>query len=122
MGSRIDHLWSMYYFHPNQAHNGYIETYINLGWTGVALLLVLIVAGYRNILRMERGYAGSLCFAYFMVALVYNITEAAFKVMHPLWIAFLLAVAAGAAQSNPSEEPESSAQLIGLAPRSAFFV
>ena len=29
-----------------------------------------------------------------MVALVYNITEAAFKVMHPMWIAFLLATAA----------------------------
>jgi exopolysaccharide production protein ExoQ len=106
MGSRVDHLWSMYYFHPNQAHNGYIETYINLGWAGVALLILLIVMGYRNILRMERGYAGSLCFTYFVVALVYNITEAAFKVMHPMWIAFLFAVAAGAALSNPGEELE----------------
>jgi O-antigen ligase len=108
MGSRVDHLWSLYYFHPNQAHNGYIETYINLGWTGVVLLIVLIGAGYRNILKMERGYAGSLCFAYFVVAVVYNITEAAFKVMQPMWIAFLFAVAAGAALSSEEPEPEDS--------------
>jgi O-antigen ligase len=128
LGSRIDRLWSMYYFHPNQAHNGYIETYINLGWAGVALLIVLIASGYRNILRMDRLHAGTLCFTYFVVALVYNITEAAFKVMHPLWIAFLLAVAAGAALSHPSEapledpreEPESPVPSIALAPRSAF--
>jgi O-antigen ligase len=93
IGSRVEHLWSMYYFHPNQAHNGYVETYINLGWIGVALLIVIVVSGYRNILRMDRRGAGALCFAYFVVALIYNITEAAFKVMHPLWIAFLFAIA-----------------------------
>jgi O-antigen ligase len=94
LGSRAEHLWDMYYFHPNQAHNGYIETYINLGWIGVGLLVGLVISGYRNILRMDRRDAASLCFAYFVVALIYNVTEAAFKVMHPLWIAFLFAIAA----------------------------
>ena len=31
--------------------------------------------------------------AFLVVALAYNLTEAAFKMMHPVWIAFLLAVA-----------------------------
>jgi O-antigen ligase len=34
----------------NQAHNGYIEIYLNLGWIGVVLLAVLIVTGYRTII------------------------------------------------------------------------
>ena len=94
LGPRAEYLWNKYYFHPNQAHNGYIETYLNLGWAGVALLVIVIIWGYRNILASDRGSAGSLCFALFLVALIYNLTEAAFKVMHPLWIAFLFAAAA----------------------------
>src|SRR5258708_23523991 len=89
LGQRAEYLWNKYSFHPNQAHNGYIETYINLGWIGVGLLISLVVSGYRNILRMDREEetVGSLRLAFFLVALVYNITEAAFKVMHPVWIA-----------------------------------
>ena len=130
LGPRTEYFWMKYEFHPNQAHNGYLETYINLGWIGLGLLLLVVVAGYRNIIRLyERdSIAGSLGLTFLIVALVYNITEAAFKVMHPLWIAFLLTVAAGAALSNPSEAPladpseeaESSALPIALAPRSAF--
>ena len=26
----------MFYFHPTQAHNGYIEVYLELGWIGIA--------------------------------------------------------------------------------------
>jgi exopolysaccharide production protein ExoQ len=110
LGTRAEHLWDMYYFHPNQAHNGYIETYINLGWVGVALLLLVVVSGYRNILKINRPAAGSLCFAYLVVALIYNVTEAAFKVMHPVWIAFLLALAARPALREPSEEQATSAR------------
>jgi len=96
LGERAEHFWGKYDFHPNQAHNGYIETYINLGWIGVMLLAVIIAAGYRNVLNVYRRdpKAGSIRLALFIVALIYSLTEAAFKVSHPLWIAFLLAVAA----------------------------
>src|SRR5207244_5423105 len=36
LGKRAEQLWKKYYWHPNQAHNGYIEIFINLGWAGVA--------------------------------------------------------------------------------------
>ena len=49
LGKRIQFLWDKYYFHPNQAHNGYIETYINLGLLGLGAFLVQIIAGYRNV-------------------------------------------------------------------------
>ncbi len=34
---------------------------------------------------------GGFALALFVIAIIYNLTEAAFKVMHPVWIAFLLA-------------------------------
>ncbi|HYD16685.1 MAG TPA: O-antigen ligase family protein [Candidatus Nanoarchaeia archaeon] len=93
LGSRAEYMWNKYYFHPNQAHNGYIETYINLGYVGVALLLLSIVWGYRNVVKSFRYRVeeAPLKLAFLIVALIYNMTEAAFKVMHPVWIAFLFA-------------------------------
>jgi hypothetical protein len=94
LGPRLDFLWRKYYFHPNQAHNGYIETYLNLGWIGVGLLVFLFVSGYRSVVSAYRQdpRVGSLRLAFLVVAAVYNVTEASFKVMHPVWIAFFLAI------------------------------
>jgi hypothetical protein len=79
----------------NQAHNGYIEIFLNLGWTGVALLAGLLVSGYRRIVPAVRRQtqAGSLRLAYWLVALAYNFTEAGFKMMNPVWVVFLLSIA-----------------------------
>jgi exopolysaccharide production protein ExoQ len=79
---------------PNQAHNGYLQVYLDLGWAGVALLGLVMVWGYRNIsraLRVEPD-AGRLKLTLFLVVAVYNLTEAAFRDLHPMWILFLLAV------------------------------
>ena len=69
--------------------------FLNLGWVGVALIGLLVVWGYRNVSVAFRRHpeAGRLGLAFLVVALAYNLTEAAFKMMHPVWIAFLLAVA-----------------------------
>jgi exopolysaccharide production protein ExoQ len=80
----------------NQAHNGYIEVYLNLGWVGIISLAAVILTGYRNIvaaLRQDPDPA-RLRLVYFVVALSYNFTEAAFKMMNPVWILFLLAIIA----------------------------
>jgi exopolysaccharide production protein ExoQ len=94
LGPRADFFWHKYYFHPNEAHNGYIETYLNLGWVGVTLLAAQFVVGYQNIVSAFRRKmpTATLRFALLAVATLYNMTEAAFKVMHPMWIAFLFAV------------------------------
>lgn len=94
LGDRARYFWNKYTFHPNQAHNGYIEVYLNLGWVGITLLALLMVRGYGNAIdayRKDRA-SGSLKLAFFLAATVYNLTEAAFKVMHPVWIAFLVAI------------------------------
>ena len=95
LGDRAKLLWQAYWWHPNQAHNGYLETYLNLGWLGVALLGVIAIWGYFNVVEALYSHydTGRLRLALFVVSLVYNLTEASFKVMHPVWIAFLLAVA-----------------------------
>jgi O-antigen ligase len=92
LGPRLKKIWSVYWWHPNEAHNGYIEVFLNLGWVGLALLGVVYVTSYRNIVRALRRDAntGSLRLAYFVVALVYNFTESAIRIMHPVWILFLL--------------------------------
>ncbi len=105
LGPRAEFFWNKYYFHPNQAHNGYIETYINLGWLGVGFLALMIVSGYRHIAAVFRWNTGegTIRLAFFTIALIYSMTEAAFKVMHPVWIAFLLAATA-VPQFPPADE------------------
>jgi len=95
LGERAKALWETYWWHPNQAHNGYLEMYLNLGWLGVGLLAHLIWWGYRNIARALRSdpEMTGLRLAFLITALLYNLTEAAFKVVHPVWVVFLLAVA-----------------------------
>ena len=51
------------------------------------------ITGYRNMMRVLRQDVemGSLKVAFFTVALVYNFTEATFKMMSPIWLMFLWA-------------------------------
>lgn len=80
----------------NQAHNGYIEIYLNIGWVGLALLGFLILTGLANIMRDLRREPdiGGLKLSFFLICLVYNFTEAAFKILSPVWITFLWATMA----------------------------
>ena len=93
LGSRLDKIWSIYWWHPNEAHNGYIEIFLNLGCVGLVLLLLIFLTSYRNVIAALRNDPafGSLRLAYFVVGIVYNFTESAIRIMHPVWILFLLA-------------------------------
>jgi exopolysaccharide production protein ExoQ len=95
LGPRLEAMWDRYWWHPAEAHNGYLEIYANLGWVGVVLLVVVLVTSYRAVFRAwrERVPVGSLCLAFFSATVIYNITEAAFfRMLHPVWMFFLLAV------------------------------
>jgi exopolysaccharide production protein ExoQ len=93
MGERLQRVWDLTAKGIQEAHNGYLEVYLNLGWMGIGLLGVVIVSGYRNAIAVYRRNvdAGRIRLAFFAVALVYNFTEAGFRMMDPVWIAFLLA-------------------------------
>ena len=97
VGKRLEEFWSQNDGALNgitEAHNGYLELYLNLGWIGVALLAGVIVLGYPKVIATLRAdpQAGSIGLAFFVSEIVYNYTEAGFRMMFPLWIFFLLAV------------------------------
>jgi O-antigen ligase len=96
LGSRLAAMWRIYWWHPNEAHDGYLEVYLNLGWIGVAILAGMLIAAYGKIVAAVAGLAemSRLSLAYMVAALVYNITESAFRELDPIWIALLLAVTA----------------------------
>jgi len=78
----------------NEAHNGYIEVYLNLGWVGVGLISLILITGYRRaVVAFQLNQAlGGLMLAYLIVAVVYSITEAGFRMLDPIWIFLLLSV------------------------------
>lgn len=96
MGPRLDTIWSKHWWHPNEAHNGYLEVFLNLGWAGVALLAIVIVTGYRHAIGMLRKdpEAGRLMLAYFVVGVIYSFSEAGFRLLNPVWICFMMAAIA----------------------------
>ena len=94
LGPRLEKMWARYWWHPGEAHNGYLEIYLNLGWVGIVLLAVVLGSVYRRIFAAWRARtpASGLRLAYFLVGLVFNLTEAAFFRMEaPVWLFFLLA-------------------------------
>jgi exopolysaccharide production protein ExoQ len=79
-----------------EAHNGYLEVYLNLGWVGLILLAALIASGYRNVIaawRQDRKM-GSLRLGFFVSGLVFCFTEAGFRMMAVMWTIFLFSIIA----------------------------
>lgn len=83
------------WYHPeglNEAHNGYLEVYANLGWIGVSLIGLVLVSGYRQAYKAYRRHPefGGLLVAYIIIQAIYSITEAGFRLLTPSWTFFLL--------------------------------
>jgi O-antigen ligase len=78
----------------NEAHNGYLEVFLDLGWTGVCLIALLLVTGYvRACKALRRSHElGSISLAFIMSGAIYSITEAGFRTLSPIWIFLLLAI------------------------------
>lgn len=91
LGDRLAKMWA-YNRDIHQAHNGYLEIYLNLGWIGLGLLMSILITGCRRVIRMvlRQEELGGLALAFFAVAIIYNFTEAAFTTMCPVWILLLL--------------------------------
>jgi exopolysaccharide production protein ExoQ len=95
LGRRLATIWEIYWWRPNEAHNGYLEVFLNLGWIGISGLALVLAVGYKSVVRRWRMNIpeGNLLLVYFFISLVFNLTEAAyFRMLAPVWISFLLAV------------------------------
>jgi exopolysaccharide production protein ExoQ len=86
------------WWHPEvlvtEAHNGYIEVFLNLGWVVVCLIANILVSGYARAIKGFRRNpsVGALMLAYIIASAAYSFTEAGFRMLDPVWIFLLLAV------------------------------
>jgi O-antigen ligase len=95
LGERLALLWKQFNFCPIQAHNGYIEIYLNLGLIGIALVIGQFFGTFQKIQRdlVRRFEFGRLRLAFLVAIIVYNYTEAAFVTTSFLWTMFVLIAA-----------------------------
>jgi exopolysaccharide production protein ExoQ len=93
LGPRLERIWPLV-GHVNEAHNGYLDIYLNLGGIGLTLLLLFMIASYRKICKqLGSSPLASFSLALWTVMLFYDMTESAFR-GGLLWITFLLAAIA----------------------------
>jgi len=73
-------------------HNGYLEMYLDGGLVGVGLLiLLLLVWGRRSVKRMLGGSLfGRMTLMFWVLAVIFNNSEALFFRLNPLWFTLLL--------------------------------
>ena len=90
LGERLQLLWERWWWRPTQAHNGYIETYLNQGLVGVALLAGVLLSNFRRIaqqLETDFDFA-RLRLALFLAIVLFNWTEAGFRGVSFVWTIF----------------------------------
>jgi exopolysaccharide production protein ExoQ len=90
LGPRLQRIWEVV-GGINEAHNGYLDIYLNLGLIGVVFLVAFLIASYLTIWKkfaVSHALA-SLSLGVWTAMLFYNVTEVAFK-GGLLWLAFLL--------------------------------
>lgn len=112
-GERLEKLWAKHTWRPNQAHNGYIEMYVNLGMIGCVLFGTMLASAFVKA-RAEylRNFElGRMRLGFLLAVMAYNWTEASFKALHPVWtIFYLLTLDYPVRQSKqrpvPSTEPD----------------
>jgi exopolysaccharide production protein ExoQ len=92
LGERPNRLERIFFFIPNEAHNGYLEIYLTLGLIGLFLLIGLFIATFWKIrLELFRNFEwarfrlGFLC-----TIVIYNWTEAAFRTVSAIWFIFYI--------------------------------
>ncbi|MBD3343457.1 MAG: hypothetical protein GF401_00170 [Chitinivibrionales bacterium] len=95
LGERIEFFWEKYWWLPKQAHNGYIETYLNLGLIGVGVVGIILIDAYRRSSREIKYdvHLGGFRMAIFFIFIVSNITEASIPsggTLGMLWFMFLM--------------------------------
>lgn len=92
LGPRLDVIWAKWQWQPNQAHNGYIETYINLGWIGTFVLGGWILSTFAKCrAELLRNFDfGRFRLACLFMIVVYNYTEATFRGVAFVWTLFHL--------------------------------
>ncbi len=77
-----------------QAHNGYLEMYLNLGLIGLLFMTGWIFSGIKNVNRfLDINYpVGLLRFSLIVTVALYNYTEVTFHGVSNMWIVFMIGI------------------------------
>jgi exopolysaccharide production protein ExoQ len=91
LGPRLQQVWRQTGPGINEAHNGYLEVYLNLGIIGAVILAGFLISSYRTICKRLETFPslGSLSLSLWTILPFYNVTEAAFK-GQLIFVTFLL--------------------------------
>lgn len=93
-GDRVESVSEGFYFRLQEAHNGYLDTYLNSGLLGLFLLGAVLASGAKRISqRVANGDSyDTLRISFLVVAAIYNLTESAFNGLVLMWFVLLLAI------------------------------
>jgi len=99
LGDRVEHLQDVFTTSSgetvvdlNEAHNGYLELYLNVGLVGLLIVIAMLIAAYRKMrheLFRNFGWA-RYRLGFFVAVLLYNCTEAAFRILTPILLVFYI--------------------------------
>jgi exopolysaccharide production protein ExoQ len=94
MGDRVARLSGDFFYSLNEAHNAYLETYLNSGLIGVALLLAVLLSAAIWIKQeaMKSEPFGAFRLGCFLPMLFYGVTEAFMNRLGIVWFLFILVV------------------------------
>jgi exopolysaccharide production protein ExoQ len=108
-GGRAERLFQEYSFPVNEAHNGYLETYLNTGLIGLFLLVFVLFSSLNRLSRdiLSGREAAIPQFSFLVATVIYNFTEAAVNRPDLIWVVMLWALLkyTPAAASKPSVRP-----------------
>jgi exopolysaccharide production protein ExoQ len=92
LGDRLDQFHETFRWKPIQAHNGYLEAYLNLGIVGLFILIALILATfYKCRHELLRNFDwGRLRMGLLIAIVVHNWTEAGFVGMGFSFLVFFI--------------------------------
>jgi O-antigen ligase len=87
------YLKELYAWGPRQAHNGYIEIWLNLGFVGLGLFALMVgqaIYGITPLFQKDFEY-GRFRLIVLLITLLHNYSEAGFpRTTHLVWLVFLL--------------------------------
>jgi exopolysaccharide production protein ExoQ len=105
-GDRLEIIFRIIGTEGVQAHNGYLEQYLNLGYIGVVSIGTIILSGLLKVRRhLTVDYRSAMLRLCFIVtAVLYNWTEASFYGINNMWLLLLL----GTFEIPDQQEPKAT--------------